>query len=559
MGFANNYGTVLLTPAQQPTASCFAGYSYSYGLLTPHCFPYVTTTGEIQLKTASGALERFSWNGTTATPINPYLKDQLTQQVQNGATIWVYHEAASDRTLTFDAAGNLRQILEPNGRFQTLTYAAPGSSVLVAVTDNFNRSLQFTYDGNGNLLTLTDPAGHVTSYQYVGASYTAPSCSNASCYLLSTVTYPDGGVKAYHWNEAANVVSPPQYGYTLLTGISDENGQRYSDTSYNGSGTTKAVSTWLAGGVAKYTISNYTQFHSATVTDPLGTARTFTYGDAQGLVRLSSMTGGACPECEAQAQTFDTNGNVASRTDFKGNKTTYVYDLTRNLETSRTEAAGTAQARTITTIWHPTFHLPAQITEPNRVTNYTYDANGNLLTKSVTASGNTRSWNYTYNNFGQVLTATDPDSNKTTYTYDTSGNLTTLTDARGHLTQFTSYDANGNLLVMTDPNGKTTSFSWDARNRLKSRQSGSDLTSYTYDLVGQLISVVFPDSSSVAYTYDAAHRLTNIADSHGNCIAYTLNALGNRTREDVSDPAGQLAAAQSQIVTSQTLPNNVTQ
>ena len=47
--------------------------------------------------------------------------------------------------------------------------------------------------------------------------------------------------------------------------------------------------------------------------------------------------------------TYDANGNIASKTDFNGNRTTYSYDLTRNLETSRTEASGTALARTINT------------------------------------------------------------------------------------------------------------------------------------------------------------------------------------------------------------------
>jgi YD repeat-containing protein len=42
------------------------------------------------------------------------------------------------------------------------------------------------------------------------------------------------------------------------------------------------------------------------------------------------------------------------------------------------------------------------------------------------------------------------------------------------------------------------------------------------------------------YTYDPAHRLIAIADSLGNQTRYTLDALGNRTRDDVLDPAAQL-------------------
>ncbi|OPD89894.1 hypothetical protein AO966_04270, partial [Pseudomonas aeruginosa] len=55
--------------------------------------------------------------------------------------------------------------------------------------------------------------------------------------------------------------------------------------------------------------------------------------------------------------------------DSRGNLTTYQYNA-RGLETSRTEAAGTAQARTITTDWHPTLFLPVQVSEPGRITRY---------------------------------------------------------------------------------------------------------------------------------------------------------------------------------------------
>ncbi len=41
--------------------------------------------------------------------------------------------------------------------------------------------------------------------------------------------------------------------------------------------------------------------------------------------------------------------------------------------------------------------------------------------------------------------------------------------------------------------------------------------------------------------HDGAHRLTGIADSLSNHITYTLDAMGSRIGEDVTDPSGQLA------------------
>ena len=83
----------------------------------------------------------------------------------------------------------------------------------------------------------------------------------------------------------------------------------------------------------------------------------------------------ACGNVTA-ATTYDTNGNVASRTDFNGHVTQYTYDLTRNLETSRVEAFGTPEARTITTAWHPVFRLPTHRAEPLRLTTLVYDDTG---------------------------------------------------------------------------------------------------------------------------------------------------------------------------------------
>ncbi|HHL2418707.1 TPA: RHS repeat domain-containing protein, partial [Pseudomonas aeruginosa] len=81
--------------------------------------------------------------------------------------------------------------------------------------------------------------------------------------------------------------------------------------------------------------------------------------------------------------TYDDQGLLTSKRDNNGNLTTYQYNV-RGLETSRTEAAGTAQARTITTDWHPTLFLPVQVSEPGRITRYQYDAEGRKTGETVT-------------------------------------------------------------------------------------------------------------------------------------------------------------------------------
>ena len=56
-----------------------------------------------------------------------------------------------------------------------------------------------------------------------------------------------------------------------------------------------------------------------------------------------------------------------------------------------------------------------------------------------------------------------------------------------------------------------------------------------------------PDGSFLEYTYDAAHRLTEIEDSEGNRIVYTLDAMGNRTAEQLYDPSSALTQTRTRV------------
>src|SRR5262249_5399259 len=131
---------------------------------------------------------------------------------------------------------------------------------------------------------------------------------------------------------------------------------------------------------------------------------------------------------------YDANGFVASVTDWNGNVTQYVNDA-RGLPVRITEAAGTPLATTTTISYLPNFHLPVEIVAPGLTTDFTYDANGNLLKTAQTdtttqtvpysTNGEQRTWTYTYDALGHVLTADGPRTDvndTTTYTYDASGN-----------------------------------------------------------------------------------------------------------------------------------------
>ena len=164
----------------------------------------------------------------------------------------------------------------------------------------------------------------------------------------------------------------------------------------------------------------------------------------------------------------------------------------------------------------------------------------------------------TYNAFGQTLTIDGPrtetaDVTTNTY-YDRTDPCAAVSwqredhDQRGGSRddRSTAYDVDGHPTRVTDPNGvvdgielMTCAVAFASRT-VNAGGPLAETTRFDYDNVGQLVATTMPDGSVLRYQYDAAHRLTEIADGLGNVIQYTLDAMGNRIKEDVFDPSGSL-------------------
>ena len=264
--------------------------------------------------------------------------------------------------LIFNYLGKLIRIEVPGSPAQTLTYNNPK----VLVTDETGNTLEFTADGWGQPRSMKAPGVEVKySYNRLGR-------------LDSVETIRASGqpeTRLYHYEDPRNS--------NLLTGITDERGVRYASWSYDAQG--RAISSEHAGGADRVSI-DYNADGSSTVTNALGKQTTYRFQTIHGLKRITAVEGEPSANCPSSNATFtyDARGLLTSKIDNKGNRTTYSYNA-RGLEISRTEAAGTAQARTITTEWHPEFFLPTSVTEPGSVTTYTYDAQGRRLSSLVTA------------------------------------------------------------------------------------------------------------------------------------------------------------------------------
>lgn len=523
---------------------------------------------------------------------DPDVNETLERRVNHaGATTgWRLSDPHTDEFEEFDATGRLLLVRDRAGRQLTMTYSttatppaiAPAAGLVISVADHLGRQLGFTYNAQGHVAKLIDPAGGETLFQYDGVSGPAGSKN------LTRITFPDLKTRVFHYGEAAHInggaacANPSPIFPNALTGLTDENGVRYSTWTYQCDG--RVATSEHAGGIGKYAFSYGNGVRSWV--DPLNTSRSMSTASVNGVTRNFGTTqpSASGTGTSANGATYDANGNLSSHTDYKGNRTNYAYDFARNLETSRTEGltstgGTTAQTRTISTQWHPTFRLPTALAEPLRITTNVYDldgtqcgARGALCSKtlqpttdasgaqafSATPNGTPRTWTYTYNADGNVLTMNGPRTDAadvSTYTYYTDnevqpgkrGNVATITNALGHTTNIMAYNAHGQPLVIVDPNGLTTTLTYDLRQRLKTRAVGDEITSYDYDFVGQLNRVTLPDGSFLSYSYDDAHRLTGMQDILGNRIAYTLDVMGNRTQEQAFDPAGQFAQTRSRV------------
>lgn len=302
---------------------------------------------------------------------------------------------------------------------------------------------------------------------------------------------------------------------------------------------------------------------------------------------------------EASRDDFDGRRTCMGH-DARGLETVRVEGLANMQACSGVVSAGAALppgSRKISRQWHPDWPREVKTAEPGRITTYVYNGqpdpfNGNGTANCVPAGATlpggqalvvlcrrveqattdadgsqglgatlrsgtpARENKWTYNAAGQVLMHDGPrvDVNDVstfayytdTTTEHTKGDLQSVTNAAGHVTQYTIYDAEGRVKRMLAPTGVVTDIAYTPRGWLQSVTATAGgmaprTTTYTRELDGQPSTVALPDGTTLAYTYDAARRLTGIADNAGNTISYTLDAAGNRVSEQIRDPDGKLA------------------
>ncbi len=172
------------------------------------------------------------------------------------------------------------------------------------------------------------------------------------------------------------------------------------------------------------------------------------------------------------------------------------------------------------------------MTDQRGTTIYQYDRQNRLIGVFTPLGSNYIPVTYGYDKAGRLTSLATPDGRTVLYQYDADGRMTRVTDG-ADVTTYTYNATTGLLASQTLPNGITTTYTYDADGRLtgvmhktaanalvmgfnytlnalgqrtsvtKQTPSGSELTSYTYDPMGRLKTVTYPNGKNVTYTYDA--------------------------------------------------------
>lgn len=472
------------------------------------------------------------------------LKDKfgtMRQFDENGRLTSITDRHSNTMSLSYDSNDRLSQITDPLAR--SLLFNYNNDDTISSIEDFTGRIWTYDYDANDNLIASTTPddsetAAYTTTYTYYDEDIWANN--------LKTITNPEGEqiLFTYYISDQIFQTVEPEGKITTFrylplrkeTHVINERGfrwvYRYNDQGHitrimrpdrniilrewDGVGNLVAI-TDAMGYVTSFT-------HDAlgnilTETDPLGHTTTYSYDP--NFSQLSSIL-----NKRGHSTTFNidpTNGNRLSETDQQNFITNFTYDAFGNLES---------------------------ITDANtHTTTFFYDGNDNL---SGIEDGRGNFWPLTYDALGRLLSTSNPLGDTTTYTYDALGRMLTLTDGENN-TQLFTYDGNNNLMSWTDSNQLDTIYTYDGLNNVTTvTDANGNITQFTYQF-HNLVALTDANGNTRRYEYDVLNRLESEMDAQGLSHQWLYDGRGNATQfQDeyghvtlyIYDPLSQLLNAQ---------------
>jgi RHS repeat-associated protein len=414
-------------------------------------------------------------------------------------------------TYTYDLAGNLTSVTDPDDNVTSYTYNADNQEA--TETSPTGGVTTYTYDLDGDLTQTVDPLGRIIEYGYDADNRETTEkwlpVGGGTAFYTMTITYDAAGRET----EVKDNDSEYSYGYngdSEVTSISDTGTpglpQVTLSYSYDGDGN-RTSQTDSLGGIVSYTYDARDELVTESQSGTSGSGvdaelAFFDYnqdGDLTDLTRYSNLT--ATNEVAQTVNAYDAADRLTTTTNETSSGSTissYVYTLdAADLLTSETRT-WTVSGTTTSDTASDTYTNNDQLTSVTHTDtsfaseSFSDDANGNQnSTGDSTGTGNEMTSDGTYN-----------------YTYDADGNLITKTAIATGVEDIYTYDYRNRLTEVQQVSGGVT----------------TTLAQYTYDALNNQIEVV--ESGTTRYTlYDGQTPLLDFNGS-GTVTARYLSVPG---------------------------------
>src|SRR5580700_9689134 len=442
-------------------------------------------------------------------------------------------DANSNQTaFTYDAFGRVTRTNFPSSLSENYQYDADNN--LTSKTDRKNQTITYLYDALNRLTSKTYPDSTAVDYVYdlVGKIQQVNDPTGTYAFAYDNMGRLIGTTTSYSFLTSRSFANAYTYdAASNRTGLTDpESGSTtYSYDTLNRLTSLAPPSAFGSGsfGFSYDALSRRTQ-----MTRPNSVTTNYSYDNLSRLTSVLHQLSGST--IDGASYTLDSAGNRTSKTDYLAGVTSnYTYDAIYQL-TQVTKANNTTESYSYDAVGNRTASLGVSsytTNASNEMTatsnaSYTYDSNGNTLTKTV--GSNTTSYSWDFEN--RLTSVTLPGSGGiVSFKYDPLGHRIYKSSTSG--TSVFAYDGN-NLAEETNATGGVVarySQGLDVDEPLAMLRS-SATSYYQGDGLSSVTSLTNP-SGAVAetYTYDSSGNLTTSVGSIINPFQYATRELDSET------------------------------
>jgi RHS repeat-associated protein len=362
---------------------------------------------------------------------------------------------------------------------------------ITQIVDGYGNALTFDYDQQARMQGIIDAQGRRTRLIY-----------NADN-LITRVEDPFGRSASFAYDDQRNLISiTDMQGYTARLGydadryishIEDAKG-RTSFYTEAADGRNNSSNAYPAPGNAMW--ANY----RITITNPNGDKEEYHYDGYAGRSWYVAPN-----HYVAYSGTKDNSHNSVPKT---------IYNF---------ERAGGRPSRI------------SRITYPDGATvSYQYDSN-DRITQQTNQFGEIQ--RFTYNDQGQLVTATGPLGKVTTYSYYPNGiDIKTIVSPSGTVSY--QYDGHHQMTRLDAGDGQITQFTYLPNGKLSTITNAlNQVTQYNYNGDHRLQSISIAGKTIASYQYDGIGRKTSEQDLHGRQTSYAYNNIN--TLVEITYPGGR--------------------